>query len=249
MRKRSSSIAALAAILGAASASLVAGNATAAVQAASPHHFATWNATQARDSSPFAGTANPFSQSRIPTPAATAFSYRVETQLQEVKRELGSAFVAAAIDSTGARLVIRITGSASSLTSSALASLDSGGGEVRIVPDQLPAAMLASELATAEALVGSSVGDARVLSVARDDLGGQVVVGVDRDVDGAAAVLLPSLPDVHVVLTTPAAPVDGDTFGNNPNRASVPVAGGESIIAGSGAGCSTALTGTRAGGP
>jgi hypothetical protein len=214
----------------------------------SSHQYATWTPAQSTAASPLVGGAA--NQTFAPTAAATQFTAKVETQLSNIKQQVGPTFVSAAIDPrVGTLLVIRITGSAASVVSSALAALDGQGTQVRIVENQTPASTLQSEVVSAQAHLGQRVGTSDVLSVALDDLAGKVVVGVDRDAATAQTELVRSIPDVQVVVSKPTSTADGDTWGNNSVRESTPVAGGETVLnPTSGSGCSTALTATRAGG-
>lgn len=222
---------------------------------ASPgHRYAVWMPQQAREHSPLLGLA----AARHARPGAhlaaeAAFGRRVDAAIGDVRRELGAQFGSAAIDPvSGQTLVVSIAGRAAGVNSPALAELDGRAGRVRIVENQPSAAALQHEYAALAGLVGGTIAGARVLRVARDDMSGRVVAGVDARASAVSAALSAAHPYATVLTTVPGRPTDGGTWGNNPSRYSTPVAGGESIVTPAGGsldGCTSTLTATRNGAP
>ena len=148
---------------------------TAAAGAApsSTSQFPTWTQNEATSASPLLGST--LAQGSHPTTRrALVFTAHVDNLLAKVEQQLGSTFVSAAIDPVaGNVLVVRVTGDAASVRSTALADLETDGGHVRIVEDQPSGASFDAEYQQAAKLVGTRIGDSRILGVARDDMAGR----------------------------------------------------------------------------
>lgn len=193
------------------------------------HTFSVWSESQAINVSPLLGSTEAREAHSAGRQAAT-FTARVEQGLEDIEKQLGPSFVSAAIDPVvGNLLVVRVTGSAAAVTSSALTRLDSDGGHVRIVEDQPSASSLATEYQLASHLVGTHIGISRILSVARDDMAGRVMIGVDRDPTRVSGYLNRRFPLASVRVVQAPQVTDGGRWGNTAARTRVPVAGGDSI--------------------
>ena len=223
--------------------------------AADGHIYTTWTQSQAAAQSPD-GMAPPTAAS--PTSAIYSFTDAVDTDAWQIESELGSQFSSMAIEaSTGSTLVVGVTGSASQIDSPTLASLDNGTDNVRIVQDQPSMWQLDNSLNEVQQLVSESSTSAQfdpasVIGSSVDDMAGRVVVTVDGQLAQDESAFA-GIPDVTVQLGARAQLADGTTWGNNPTRGQLPVAGGDAISASDGNGsdstCSTAFPATIAGTP
>lgn len=212
--------------------------------------FETWTIEEARASSPLLGEASKAeAEPSVGRKAAETFADQAGELLPAIQKELGKTFVSAAIDPAhGQRLVVVATTDASRILSPTLSSLDAGDAEVRIVENRDPAEVGEKQLAAALEL--PELGGVPVTQVARDDMTGQVVIGVDGDTVVAEQALAGSAAAGALVIYNPrAATTDGGTWGNNPARSTAPLAGGKSISTASSGGCTSAVGAVRQGSP